>query len=329
APEPFAAWPGDPHRAMEEPVIERLIEMDDERISRPRARQIERPLRRIGLGHVDRTDAEELSHPFGEGRSFRIEPTGIDLEDVLLAVDESRTELLVGQNAALDPSRIEQDRQAHAARIPQLLVDLEEGEIDDASRGVNEAQALPRLPARHRRGEVDVELEEVLGQNARGGIDLLDDRRWLAHPSRHGELERFRMRRSGPKLSDVRDAGRERKRALEDEEIPLAPISSSNGRQILDGHTGEIRADGEELGAAGELDLAIAEQGRLLGRERTGLEARRTISSAAEIVAETGGLGATGDERQSGDSRPGAHRVVKTKHHGSRGDSRWSLPSSS
>src|SRR6185503_1353588 len=112
-------------------------------------------LRRWGLdfpnGRVD-TNLNRLLHYellaklCLEGLPPGILPAGIDDQCVLAPFFQHRAEFLSRAEAALDPAGMNEQRQARAAAIPQLLAQLQKSHLDGLTVFQQQLQVLIRFP---------------------------------------------------------------------------------------------------------------------------------------------------------------------------------------
>jgi hypothetical protein len=122
------------------------------------------PVAHVRLHIIGRAGAERLADLRRERVALGVGPVARDDEGVGLAFLEDGTEHLARLQPALDPAGIEEEREALAGLIPQFLVQFEERPLDDLALVVQQANAVVDLPATHRSGEVQIELELVLRQ---------------------------------------------------------------------------------------------------------------------------------------------------------------------
>ena len=85
--------------------------------------------------------------------------------------------LLVRTDATFHAARIEEQRVARVIGIPEVGVEREERVLDLVAGVVDQMHELGARLARHRRRELDVDAEQVLGQRVAGRQDSRDDRR--------------------------------------------------------------------------------------------------------------------------------------------------------
>ena len=132
-----------------------------------------RMVQEAGSGEVvvGGADAEGLANAAEERSALGVGPRLVDDERVGLARFEGGAGLFARFQARLDPARVEEQGQAGARGVPELFAQLEEGEVDRLSGGVEQVDAVIGLAPAHRRRECQVELEEVFRQGRDGRID--------------------------------------------------------------------------------------------------------------------------------------------------------------
>ena len=114
-----------------------------------------------------------LRNSRGQLSAARVLPVAIDHQGVVLAGFDGGADFGERGEAALDAAGVEEDREAALVAIPKFLVQFEEGVFDGHSVP-QQVDVLPGIALAHGRGEVDVELERVGGQDSGGRIDLRD-----------------------------------------------------------------------------------------------------------------------------------------------------------
>ena len=157
----------DGHRRRQERAVERFRKADDERLARTGRGRLERPLVHrwrlpIGRGHDERPRG-----PASEGAPVGVAPAGIDHQPIATAFAERRTVFQVRAQAALEAARIEEHRQAPPARIPELLLELQERARHEVPVRVEQVQVRPRFARAHRSVEHEVGAQEIRRHTAR------------------------------------------------------------------------------------------------------------------------------------------------------------------
>ena len=82
-------------------------------------------MRVVGLGH-----GKALAVAVFQGRPLGVLPGALDHQRVALARFERRPVLLTRLQLALDAAGIEEQREPCSLRVPQFLIEFEEGELD-------------------------------------------------------------------------------------------------------------------------------------------------------------------------------------------------------
>ena len=178
----------DVHHALGQGVIERLGEGDGERRTRAGGGRLNLPRRRINRRPIRRTNGEVLLKTFLQRSAVGIRPVAINHQGEALALFQRGTDFLQRRHAALDATRIDEEGQSCHLRIPKFLIDFQERQRHVLARRVSQMDVLVDAPAAHRRGEVDVEFEQILRQHRSGGINLSDHGGRIGGPTR--QLER-------------------------------------------------------------------------------------------------------------------------------------------
>ena len=130
-------------------------------------------------------------------RALRVEPRRRDRQAVAAAGDERPSHPLVRQDAHLHAPGIEEQRVAREVVVPEAAVHRQEGVRDGAAALVDQRDVRQAGLAGHRRREVHVEAQQVLGDGVAGGRD-----------PHHARLGRRRL------AAGERDGGRQRARPV-------------------------------------------------------------------------------------------------------------------
>ncbi len=155
-------------------MIQGLGECHDERIERSG-----RWHRELPVGHVDRRiiradDVHRLSITLFERLCVRVRPVAIDDQRVVSAGFEHGPQLFARHQPSLHAPGIEEQRKASHVAVPKFFPQLEKDRRQLVPLGVEQVHVSVRLAASHRGREVQVELQEVLGQPIGRGINVRD-----------------------------------------------------------------------------------------------------------------------------------------------------------
>src|SRR6188508_198593 len=108
------------------------------------------------------TDRELLLTCLCKRLAGRIAAGAVDHQAEAFTRHERRANLLQRPDPALDATRIDEEREPRHRRIPELLIEFEEGKFDRLPAGIQQTDVLVDLPATHGSGEMDVELQQIL-----------------------------------------------------------------------------------------------------------------------------------------------------------------------
>ena len=149
-----------------------------------------------------------------------------------MAFLQHRPVLFAGQQPALDAPGIEQEGEPCAVRVPQLLVHLEERECDFFFLRVEQVDVAVGAALAHRRGKMQIKLEQILRERVGGRADLVHDgfplgRRRLEPKGRHDGTGL-----GGLKDGMIIDPGLQREKRLECQEVVHDPKRTLNRRQF-------------------------------------------------------------------------------------------------
>ena len=112
----------------------------------------------IDRSFVGRSGDELFAIGRGQGNSFRVSPFRIDDERVAVAVEDRPAHLFVRKNAALDATRVEENRVAAVVASPERVAQRKKRVNDLVSVLVEKLHKPEAIPAGHWSREVDVEL---------------------------------------------------------------------------------------------------------------------------------------------------------------------------
>ena len=156
--------------------VHRVGEVNGQRFASADGRGLIAPALRVGRLAVGRADGETLHERVLHPVPVRVFPIAADEEREALAGDERGTDFLQRLDLALDAAGVNEECEPKHIRAPQLLGEFEEGEVHGLVRRVEQADMLVNVSPAHRRGEVDVKLQQVLRQHVGAGINLRDGR---------------------------------------------------------------------------------------------------------------------------------------------------------
>ena len=189
---------------------------------------------------VGRANTEGFAKWLLQGIALGVEPIAVDYQNIAFAFFEGGADFLPRFEAALDPTRVKEESKARLVPIPKLLFQSQEGQIDLLTTGANEMNVLISFSSAHRSGEVDVELEQILGQNITGGINMIDFSSGRRGSFGDGEMRDDRLGLSligagqssrfkdGPKA----EARRQRESWLENQRAAFDTIGTDDRRRL-------------------------------------------------------------------------------------------------
>ena len=281
----------DPHQSVEERLVERLGQPDRERLVLLRGEE-ELQLRPRGRQSVGSRDLEAFLETATQRPAGGVTHRLVEHQPIRAARSQRRAELLARRHAALDAPGVQKNGQPGLERIPQPVLDLDEGERHVAPLRVLQAHVPVRVLALHRLREVDVEAEQVLGKDVRGGEDGgharrgARGRRQLELPGEHGagELE----------PDCVRHARDERETRSEVQAFGVELVQAGDRGLV---RRAIAREDAEEVGQGGGagLDQRLA----LPLRQADGAHAVGRL--VADLHAKLGVARRNGERNQGGD----------------------------
>ena len=110
-----------------------------------------------------------------ERRAIRIRPGGVNFQCVRVAFPQHRPVLFARQQAALDASGVKQDGEPCAVRVPQFLIQLQERQINFFVPRIEQVDVAVNFTLTHRRGKMQIEFEQILGQRICRRVNLAYD----------------------------------------------------------------------------------------------------------------------------------------------------------
>ncbi len=159
-------------------MIERAVEVHDQGVAPARAGRGQRPT--VPGATCSRTSGPiwyRCANSCRRGRPAESRKRSVDNHPDRPAGLERVAGLVVRDQAALQPGRIEEHGQAAAASVPQLGVDVKKGIVKFFARGVvHDVDVVGRASVAHRGREVHVKAQLVVGNGGGGGIDRRDGR---------------------------------------------------------------------------------------------------------------------------------------------------------
>ena len=158
---------------LQQRVVERTVEADDERVRGARGRRLEAPMVRVDAGALVGADLVVPREAGHQRPAVGVEEAVVDRDVDRDAGLQRVTDLAMRRQAALDARGVEQHREPTPRRVPQLRFHRQE-RARDLLTGVRppNVHTTRGEPLAHRRREVHVEPENVPRDLRRGRVDL-------------------------------------------------------------------------------------------------------------------------------------------------------------